>query len=59
MIAYPDWPAGIKEEEAVRRAKEACGFEIKAAPGLRRISPPTREEIWRLRTFDPKKQFLS
>ena len=59
MIGFPDWPAGIKEEDAIRRVKEACGFEVKAAPDLRRFSPPTREEIWRLRTFDPKKQFLS
>jgi len=42
----------------VRRAREACGWELKVAPVLRRFEPPTLEELRLVRLFDPRRYFL-
>ena len=50
--------AGTAEAEAVTAAREACGWELRVAPRLRRIDPPTGEELRLVRTFDPRRYFL-
>ena len=50
--------AGRPEADAVRRAREACGWELKVAPALRRFEPPTLEELRLVRLFDPRRYFL-
>ncbi|HEV8640722.1 MAG TPA: CoA-transferase [Methylomirabilota bacterium] len=50
--------AGPPEAEAVRAAREACGWELKVAPALRRFDPPTPDELRLIRLFDPRRYFL-
>jgi hypothetical protein len=46
------------ETEAVRAAREACGWELRVAPALRRFDPPSAEELRLVRLFDPRRYFL-
>lgn len=46
------------EAEAVEAARAACGWDLKVAPGLRRVEPPTLEELRLVRLFDPRRYFL-
>lgn len=46
------------EAEAVAAARAACGWELKVAPELRRLAPPTAEELGLIRLFDPRRYFL-
>ncbi len=50
--------AGVPEADAVRAAREACGWELAVAPVLRRFEPPTLEELRLVRVFDPRRYFL-
>jgi acyl CoA:acetate/3-ketoacid CoA transferase alpha subunit/acyl CoA:acetate/3-ketoacid CoA transferase beta subunit len=50
--------AGRPEADAVRRAREACGWELRVAPVLRRFDPPSGEELRLIRLFDPRRYFL-
>jgi acyl CoA:acetate/3-ketoacid CoA transferase alpha subunit len=50
--------AETPEVEAVRRAREACGWDLKVAPPLRRLDPPSPEELRLMRLFDPRRYFL-
>ncbi|MEK7385129.1 MAG: CoA-transferase [candidate division NC10 bacterium] len=51
-------PAGRRELESVQAAREACGWDLKVAPRLRRFEPPTAEELRLVRLFDPRRYFL-
>jgi len=51
-------PAGKPETELVQAAREACGWDLKVAPRLRRFEPPTVEELRLVRLFDPRRYFL-
>ena len=46
------------EAEAVRAAREACGWDLGVAPTLRRFEAPTAEELRLIRLFDPRRYFL-
>lgn len=46
------------EAEAVRAAREACGWDLRVAPALRRVALPTAEELRLVRVFDPRRYFL-
>ena len=46
------------EAEAVRAAREACGWELRVAAELRRFDPPSAEELRLIRLFDPRRYFL-
>jgi acyl CoA:acetate/3-ketoacid CoA transferase beta subunit/acyl CoA:acetate/3-ketoacid CoA transferase alpha subunit len=48
---------GDDTEAAVREAREACGWELRVAREVRRIEPPTREELQTLRLMDPNGWF--
>ncbi|HEV8614111.1 MAG TPA: CoA-transferase [Methylomirabilota bacterium] len=50
--------AGAGEAEAVAAAREACGWELRVAPRLRRLDPPRGEELRLVRAFDPRRYFL-
>lgn len=50
--------AGGAEADAVRAAREACGWDLKVAPALERIEPPGLEELRLVRLFDPCRYFL-
>lgn len=50
--------AGLPEAEAVRRAREDCGWELRVAPRLRRFDPPSADELALIRIFDPRRYFL-
>ena len=46
------------EAEAVKAAREACGWELRVAPVLRRFEAPEPDELRLLRLFDPRRYFL-
>lgn len=50
--------AGKSEAEAVRAAKETCGWELRVALALRRYDPPEPDELALIRLFDPRRYFL-
>jgi len=50
--------AGAAEAAAVAAAREACGWELRVAPRLRCVDPPSGEELRLVRTFDPRRYFL-
>jgi glutaconate CoA-transferase, subunit B len=50
--------AGTPEAEAVRAAREACGWDVRVASRLSRIEPPTGDELRLVRAFDPRRYFL-
>ncbi len=49
---------GRPEADAVRAAREACGWDLRVAPALRRLDPPTADEVRLVRCFDPRRYFL-
>ena len=50
--------AGRSEAEAVRAAREACAWDLKVAPALRRLDPPSADELRLTRLFDPRRYFI-
>lgn len=46
------------EEEAVADIKSQVGWPLKVADELEAIAPPTKEELYILRMYDPHRQFL-
>jgi acyl CoA:acetate/3-ketoacid CoA transferase beta subunit len=50
--------AGRPEAESVAAAREACGWDLRVAPRLSRLEPPTAEELRLVRLFDPRRYFL-
>ncbi len=57
LTAYITSKAKQKEAEAIAEIKEKVGWELEVAPDLKRVEPPTEEEITLLRLFDPKGLF--
>jgi len=51
-------PAGRPEREAVEAARAACGWELKIAPRVASLQPPTADELRLVRLFDPRRYFL-
>jgi acyl CoA:acetate/3-ketoacid CoA transferase alpha subunit/acyl CoA:acetate/3-ketoacid CoA transferase beta subunit len=47
------------ETEAVEAARQACGWDLQVAPGLRRVAPPDADELGLIRLFDPRRYFLA
>jgi acyl CoA:acetate/3-ketoacid CoA transferase beta subunit len=46
------------EEEIVRNIRDDCGWDLKVAGDLEKLSPPTRDELRLLRVFDPSRFYL-
>jgi len=44
--------------EAIKKVKENCGWDLKVKSDVQLISPPTQDEIIMLRVFDPQQHFL-
>jgi acyl CoA:acetate/3-ketoacid CoA transferase alpha subunit len=44
--------------DAVERARRSCGWDLRVARTVRRLDPPTREELALLRSFDPARHLL-
>jgi acyl CoA:acetate/3-ketoacid CoA transferase beta subunit len=49
---------GREAEEAVREIESRCGWELKVSPQLKRVDPPTQDELRDVRIFDPRRYFL-
>lgn len=50
--------AGPTPEAAVAAIRAACGWDLRVAPELAAVAPPTPDELVLLRGFDPRRQFL-
>jgi hypothetical protein len=48
----------VREADAVKAAREACGWDLEVASTLRRFDAPTAEELALVRLFDPRRYFL-
>ena len=46
-------------EEGARQARERCGWELRTARSVRRVDPPSRDELLSLRLMDPHGWFRS
>ncbi|MBI4270196.1 MAG: glutaconate CoA-transferase [Candidatus Rokubacteria bacterium] len=51
-------PDGRPEAEAVAAAREACGWDLRVAPSVRRHAAPTVDELRFIRVFDPRRYFI-
>ncbi len=49
---------GRPEAEAVRAARETCGWDLAVAPRLGRMAGPTLDELRLVRVFDPRRYFI-
>ena len=58
LTAYIPSQAGQKEEEAIAEIREKVGWKLDLASDLKRVQPPTKDEINLLRLFDPKGYFI-
>ncbi|MCJ7791703.1 MAG: glutaconate CoA-transferase, partial [Dehalococcoidia bacterium] len=54
-LANPDFSS---EEEAIKSIKENCGWDVRVSENLKRVGPPTLEELRLLRVFDPQKYYI-
>ena len=46
-------------EQCVKEVKDSCGWELKVAPQVTEVLPPTFEELMTLRLLDPEGFFRS
>jgi acyl CoA:acetate/3-ketoacid CoA transferase beta subunit len=46
-------------EQRIKQVKEHCGWELKVAPKVKDVPPPTLDELKLLRLFDPKGYYLT
>lgn len=44
--------------EAVEAIRSRCGWELRVADRLREVEPPSRDELYDVRIFDPRRYFL-
>ncbi len=49
---------GEEDREALERIRADCGWEVEAVESLRRVEPPTLDELYDVRLFDPRRYFL-
>jgi acyl CoA:acetate/3-ketoacid CoA transferase beta subunit len=49
---------GRPEAEAVKAAKERCGWALAVSGRLQRIDPPSPDELRLIRLFDPRRYFI-
>ena len=45
--------------DAVERIRSRCGWELRVADNLRRVEEPSREDLYDVRIFDPRRYFLT
>jgi len=50
--------AGRPLAEAVAAARAACGWDLRVAPDLASLPPPSADELRLIRLFDPRRYFL-
>jgi acyl CoA:acetate/3-ketoacid CoA transferase beta subunit len=58
LTAYYPNPKLATAEEKVREVKAHCGWDLKVAPNVQEMAPPTLDELRILRLLDPRKLFL-
>ena len=51
-------PTDRPEADAVAAARAACGWDLRVAPALQRLEPPSLEALRLVRLFDPRRYFL-
>jgi acyl CoA:acetate/3-ketoacid CoA transferase alpha subunit/acyl CoA:acetate/3-ketoacid CoA transferase beta subunit len=56
LTAVPNGPSPV--EERVAAARDACGWDLRVAPTVTELDPPTADELRSLRSWDPRGWFL-
>jgi acyl CoA:acetate/3-ketoacid CoA transferase beta subunit len=52
-------PAGTGSlDDRIAAARDACGWDLRVAPAVTELDPPTADELAALRTWDPRGWFL-
>jgi len=51
--------AGEEPREAVEKIRSRCGWELRLADKMRRVEEPSREDLYDVRIFDPRRYFLT
>lgn len=54
-MAAPHEPLNL----VLDRIRSSCGWPLQVADDIRRVAPPTKEELHRIRLYDPKGEFLN
>jgi acyl CoA:acetate/3-ketoacid CoA transferase beta subunit len=57
LTAYIPSKPKQTEQEAIVKIKEQVGWELDVASNLKKVEPPTKEELTLLRLFDPRGYF--
>jgi len=58
LTAYIPHPEITSTDEVINSIKHSCGWELKVSPQLKKIAPPSVEELAMLRVFDPEGLFV-
>ena len=58
LTKYFKHPGLSSTDEVVRNIRDNCGWDLKVAEDLKKLSPPARDELRLLRVFDPNRYYL-
>jgi acyl CoA:acetate/3-ketoacid CoA transferase beta subunit len=58
LKGYHPKPEVSEENERVNEIARACGWQLRRAPRIKKLAPPTATELSLLRSFDPDGVFL-
>lgn len=58
LTDYLPSPTVSSAEQAISQIGQNCGWELKIAPKIGEVSPPSAEELLLVRTFDPGGYFI-
>jgi glutaconate CoA-transferase subunit B len=56
LTAVPKGPSPV--DERVAAVRDACGWDLRVAPAVTELDPPTADELRSLRSWDPRGWFL-
>ena len=58
LKGYHPKPEVSEENERINEIARACGWQLRRAPRIKKLAPPTATELSLLRSFDPEGVFL-
>ena len=52
------FPSSSSKERAIKNIKENCSWELRVSKDIKKVPPPSLEELRLLRVFDPRKYYI-